>query len=65
MSNGVWKGVYLKVLGCSRPLLTNKFYDRSNPYLRKGCDREEVEEVVVEEKNSENRGPLLSCQSTA
>ena len=33
--------------------------------MRKSCDGEEVEEVVVVEKNSENNVPLLSTAWTA
>ena len=57
MSHGVFRR--------SHQLLLNKFSDPSTPSMRKGCDGEEVEEVVVVEKNSENSVPLLSCQSTA
>ena len=38
MANGVLKGVYSQVLGCSRQLLLNKFFVPSAPSMRKGRD---------------------------
>ena len=41
MTDGVWKGVYLLVFGCSRQLSLNTFFDPSTPSIRKGRDGEE------------------------
>ena len=60
IDDGVWNGVYYYVFGHSRQLSLNRYFDPSTPSMRKGCDQEEV----VEEKNSETSGSLLSCQST-
>ena len=38
MADGVWKGVESLVIGRSRQLLLNKFFDRSTPSMRKGRD---------------------------
>ena len=35
MADGVWKGVYPWVLGRSRQLSLNKFFDLSTPSMRK------------------------------
>ena len=35
MADGVWKGVYPQVLGCSRQLSLSKFFDPSTPFMRK------------------------------
>ena len=35
MAIGIWKGVYLLVLGRSRQLLLNKYFDPSTPFMRK------------------------------
>ena len=35
MADGVWKGVYPYVLGRSRQLSLNKFFDTSTPSMRK------------------------------
>ena len=40
MADGVWKGVYPKVLGRSRQLSLNKFFDPSTPSMRKVDDGE-------------------------
>ena len=40
MADGVWEGVYPKVLRCSRQLLLNKYFDPSTPSMRKGRDGE-------------------------
>ena len=40
MAEGVWKGVYPQVLGRSRQLSLNKFFDPSTPSMRKGRDGE-------------------------
>ena len=39
MADGGWKGVHPWVLGCSRQLSPNKFFDPSTPSMRKGRDR--------------------------
>ena len=36
MVNGVWKGVDPKVIGGSRQLLLNKFFDPNTPSMRIG-----------------------------
>merc|ERR1711954_186458 len=41
MADGVWKGVYPWVLGRSRQLSLNKFFDPSTPSMRKVDDGEE------------------------
>ena len=41
MADGVWKGVYPQVLGRSRQLSLNKFFDPSTPSMRKVDDGEE------------------------
>merc|ERR1711923_62259 len=41
MADGVWKGVYPQVLGRSRQLLLNKFFDPGTPSMRKVDDGEE------------------------
>ena len=38
MADGVWKGVYPQVLGRSRQLSLNKFFDASTPSMRKVDD---------------------------
>ena len=35
MADGVWKGVQSQVIGRSRQLSLNKFFDRSTPSMRK------------------------------
>ena len=40
MANRVWKGVQLQVIGRSRQLSLNKFFDLSTPSMRKGRDGE-------------------------
>ena len=40
MANGVWKGIEPEVIGHSKQLSLNKFFDWSTPSMRKGCDRE-------------------------
>ena len=40
MADGVWKGVYPLVFGCSRQLSLNKFLDLSTPSMRNGQDEE-------------------------
>ena len=39
MADGVWKGVQSKVIGRSRQLSLNKFFDKSTPSMRKVDDR--------------------------
>ena len=43
MSDGIWKGVYPLVFGCSHQLVLKQFFDLSTPNMTKGCDREEEE----------------------
>ena len=38
MVEGVWKGVHPSVLGGSKQLLLNKFFDPTTPSMRKGRD---------------------------
>ena len=56
MADGVWKGVYPQVLGRSRQLSLNKFFDPSTPSMRKVDDGEEKKEKKKEkkEKRKEN-----------
>ena len=44
MADGVWKGAYPQVLGHSKQLLLNKFFDPSTPSMRKVDDGEKKEE---------------------
>ena len=53
MADGVWKGVYPEVLGHSKQLSSNKFFDPSTPSMRKGRDGGE----------KQKGGKLISCQS--
>ena len=41
LADGVWIDVYPLVFGRSHQLLQNKFFDPSNPSMRKGRDRGE------------------------
>ena len=50
MADGVWKAVYPQVLGRSRQLSLNKFFDPSTPSMRKVDDGEEKEKKEKEEK---------------
>ena len=59
MADGVWKGVKPKVFGHFQPLLLNKFFDPSTPFMRKVDDGEKKQEKK-REKNGENSGPLTS-----
>ena len=43
MADGVWKGVYPQVLGRSRQLSLNKFFDPSAPSMRKVDNGEKKE----------------------
>ena len=43
MADSVWKGVFPLVLGCSRQLSLDKFFDPRTPSMRKGHDREKME----------------------
>ena len=47
MADGVWKGVYPSVLGRSRQLSLNKFFDPSTPSMRKVDDGEEKKEKKI------------------
>ena len=44
MANGVCKGVKNYVIGCSKRLFLNMFFDPSTPSMRKGPDGENIEE---------------------
>ena len=44
MADGVWKGVYPQVLGRSRQLSLNKFFDANTPSMRKVDDGEKKKE---------------------
>ena len=44
MANGIWKRISLLVLGSSKQLLLNKFFDPSTPSMRKGRDGEKKRE---------------------
>merc|ERR1712117_809713 len=50
MADGVWKGVYPYVLGRSRQLSLNKFFDPSTPSMRKVDDGEEKKEKEKKKK---------------
>ena len=52
MADGVWKGVYLEVLGRSRQFFLNKFFDPSAPSMRK---------VDNGEKKREKNNVVFSC----
>ena len=48
MADGVWKGVYPLVLGRSRQLSLNKFFDPSAPSMRKVYDgKKEKKEKIM------------------
>ena len=51
MTDGVWKGVNPQVLGGSRQLSLNKFFDPSTPSMRKVDDGEEKKRK--EEENND------------
>ena len=44
MANGVWKGVFPWVFGCTKQLSLNKFFDPSTPSMRKVDDGEKRKE---------------------
>ena len=50
MSNRISKVVYPKVIGCSRHLLLNKFFDQSIPSMRNVDDGEKQEKKTRKEK---------------
>ena len=50
MADGVWKGVYPQVLGRSRQLSLNKFFDPSTPSMRKVDDGEKRKEKKKEKE---------------
>ena len=47
MADGVWKGVYPQVLGCSRQLSLNKFFDPSTPSMRNLAQEEESNQTIL------------------
>ena len=65
MADGVWKGVYPQVLGRSRQLSLNKFFDASTPSMRKGCDGEKKKKngKKKREKTDGNSGHLVIASS--
>ena len=44
MADGDWKGVQFQVIGHYYQLSLNKFFDMSTPSMRKGRDKEKMEE---------------------
>ena len=52
MAEGVWKGVYPQVFGCSKQLSLNKFFDQSTPSMRKGYDGGE-KKILISHSNFE------------
>ena len=50
MADEVWKGVYPKVLGHSKQLSLNKFFDLSTPSMRKVDDGEKKNERKKKKK---------------
>ena len=50
MADGVWKGVQSYVIGRSRQLSLNKFFDRSNPSMRKVDDGKKEKRKKKKEK---------------
>ena len=60
MAEGVWKGVYPQVFGCSKQLSPNKFFDLSTPSMRKGRDRGKKRE---KEKTDEKSGHYVIASS--
>ena len=56
MADGVWKGVQSQVIGRSRQLLLNKFFDPSTPSMRKGRDGGEKKKKNEKENNGGNSG---------
>ena len=54
MADGVWKGVQSQVIGRSRQLSLNKFFDPSTPSMRKVDDGEEKEKEKRKRKKREN-----------
>ena len=61
MADGVWKGVYPKVLGRSRQLSLNKYLDPSPPSMRKGGDGEKKEK---NKRKKEKRMLFLAAVSS-
>ena len=59
MADWVWKGVYLQVLGRSRELLLNKFFDPSLPSMRK------VDNGKKEKETPTDWNAARSCQKTS
>ena len=55
MADGVWKGVYPSVLGRSRQLSLNKFFDPSTPSMRKVDDGEEKKKKKKKEKRKKRK----------
>ena len=55
MADGVWKGVYPKVFGCSGQLLLNKFFDPSSRSMRKGRNGGEMNVGKTGEKRKKRK----------
>ena len=60
MADGVWKGVYPQVLGRSRQLSLNKFFDRSTPSMRKVDDGKKKRKKKKKRKECCFQWPLTS-----
>ena len=54
MADGVWKGVQSQVIGHSRQLSLNKFFDMSTPSMRKDRVGGETENKKILGKKKEN-----------
>ena len=62
MADGVWKGVQSQVIGRSRQLSLNKFFDRTTPSMRKVDDGKK--EKKEKKKEWRFQWPLRHCQQS-
>ena len=60
MADGVWLGIQLKVIGHSKQLSLNRFFDQSTPSMRKGDDREKKTGEKKREKKDDFSGQLTA-----
>ena len=65
MVDGVWKGVYPSVIGRSKQLSLNKFFDPSTPSMRKGRDGEKKKKngKKTKKKHGEIRMKIVATTS--
>ena len=63
MADGVWKGVYPQVLGRSRQLSLNKFFDPSTPSMRKVDDGEKKEKKKEKREKKKRMAFLVATTS--